>query len=269
MATKAERHEMLAILTIARDGMPFISRHYAQFQKLSFPWHWSIAEGTAKNAGSTSWCREIGPGVSTDGTLEYLQGIAGADKRITLVSRPWWEGGKDQMCNTALQAFDKPGILLQVDSDEMWDTETLKQLMEFFRQRQEVGIARFHCRYFVGPDIITVGENCYGANRGEWTRAWRWKPGIAFTRHEPPELRQYLGRLAEKQLTKAYGLTFDHAAYVTESQIRFKQEFYGYAGAVSQWKRLQASTVWPVKLKDYLPWVDDRVQAIRVQDGIR
>lgn len=257
----------LNILTIVRDGFPFISRHYEQFQKLSVPWHWSIAEGTANNSGSTAWCRKIKPSVSTDGTLEYLLGIAKADKRISLISRPWWEGGKDEMCNVALQAFTRPGILLQVDADEMWDTQTLEKLVDFFRRRQEVGIARFYCRYFVGPDIVTVGDGCYGNQKNEWTRAWRWQPGIEFTRHEPPELRRYLGRLAEKQTTKAAGLTFDHAAYVTEEQVALKERFYGYAGAVEQWKKLQANTVWPTPLKQWLPWVDNRVQAVRISSS--
>jgi len=255
----------LNILTIVRDGMPFISRHYEQFQKLSFPWRWSIAEGTANNSGSTAWCRKIKPGVSTDGTLEYLTDLAGADKRITLTSRPWWEGGKDEMCNTALAAFNSPGILLQVDSDEMWSAETLERLMKFFQQRQEIGIARFYARYFVGPDIITVGDNCYGNQSNEWTRAWRWKPGMTFTRHEPPELRQYLGRLAGKKLTQAEGLTFDHMAYATEAQVFFKETFYNYPGAVKSWKKLQQNKIWSItRLKDYLPWVDERVGADKI-----
>ena len=31
-----------------------------------------------------------------------------------------------------------------------------------------------------------------------------------------------------------------------------------YAGAVEGWKRLQAHTQFPTKLKPFLPWVDDK-----------
>ena len=252
-------------MTIVRDGMPFISRHYEQFQKLSFPWHWSIVEGTANNSGSTGWCRKMQPGSSKDGTTGYIHGLTQTDKRISARSRAWWEGGKDEMCNIALKAFTAPGILLQVDADEMWSAETLERLWKYFHARQDIGIARFRCRYFVGPDIITVGDNCYGNYRGhEWTRAWRWSPGMEFKRHEPPQLNRYLGRLASRETTMSFGLTFDHFAYATEAQVKFKELFYNYPGAVEQWRRLQENKTWPTKLKPFLPWVDDAAVATKI-----
>ena len=36
---------------------------------------------------------------------------------------------------------------------------------------------------------------------------------------------------------------------------------YNYKGAVAGWDRLQANTVWPCRLKPFLPWVDEESTA--------
>jgi hypothetical protein len=56
------------------------------------------------------------------------------------------------------------------------------------------------------------------------------------------------------------GLVFDHYAYFSEAQVRFKEEFYQYEGLLDGWKRLQ-KTNGDVRLCDYFkflknqPWV--------------
>jgi hypothetical protein len=58
---------------------------------------------------------------------------------------------------------------------------------------------------------------------------------------------------------------FDHYAYAIENQVRFKERYYGYRDAVKHWRKLQSHPgPWPVKLKEFLPWVDDRVMAVRI-----
>ncbi len=66
-----------------------------------------------------------------------------------------------------------------------------------------------------------------------------------------------LNGIIRNSLAPAQGLIFDHYAYVYESQVRFKQRYYGYADAVDHWRKLQAHTDFPCKLKDFLPWVTD------------
>jgi hypothetical protein len=57
--------------------------------------------------------------------------------------------------------------------------------------------------------------------------------------------------------TESLGLVFQHFAYATEPQIVFKEEYYGYKGALNGWRALQAVTDFPVPLKNYFPWVRD------------
>ena len=54
--------------------------------------------------------------------------------------------------------------------------------------------------------------------------------------------------------TEAAGLVFQHYAYASEEQVRFKQDYYGYGGSVDRWKALQQQTHWPVRVRDFFPW---------------
>lgn len=249
----------LYLLTIVLDGMPFIHYQKDIFAKLDCDWHWFIVEGAAANMNCTSWCKPQRPRHSGDGTLEYINSIR--SKRIHVMSNPYWVGGKVQMCNWFLPHIAEPGVLMQIDVDEFWTAEQLQSIVKLFDRFPAVMRMYFRCLYYVGPRIIAVGDNCYGNNPGEWLRAWRFRPGMHFDRHEPPVLAGNKGMHFNQDLTAQKGLVFDHMAYVYEQQVAFKERFYGYKDAVMHWRRLQANAVWPVKLKDFLPWVDERVMA--------
>jgi hypothetical protein len=62
-------------------------------------------------------------------------------------------------------------------------------------------------------------------------------------------------------------LTFQHFAYATESQLLFKERYYGYKGITEQWWRLQCLSAYPVRLKDYFswPWVSDDAMVDRAE----
>ena len=125
-------------------------------------------------------------------------------------------------------------------------------------------VMQFYCRYYVGDNLITSGENCYGNNPGEWTRLWVIKEPTKFLTHEPP-IVENLTRTVSREETKSLGWVFDHYAYALEKQLEFKENYYGYHGAVNSWKKLQSETNFPVNLKDYFPWVHDHSQVIKIK----
>lgn len=253
---------MLSIFTIVLDGRPFIERHLPVFDALKIPWRWVIVEGAAQNTGCTAWCKPQDPRLSLDGTSEYLDTLK-SHPNITVIQSPSWPG-KLAMINAALAHMDfAAGVLMEIDADEIWTASQLEDIVTLFREHPYAGEMQFDCRYFVGADIVTVGENCYGNNPREWRRAWRWRRGATFSCHEPPVF-DHKGATLVNEVTRQFGLVFDHYAYATEAQVRYKQDFYGYPGAVEGWRRLQANTDWPVKLRDFLPWVDDRAKATRI-----
>ncbi len=55
--------------------------------------------------------------------------------------------------------------------------------------------------------------------------------------------------------TGARGWNFLHLAYVTEGQLRFKESYYGYKGAVMGWKELCKVTEDAVMISNYMKWV--------------
>jgi Glycosyl transferase family 2 len=254
----------LVIFTICLDAEPYIERHLPVFEKLKIPWEWRIAEGTASNTNCTKWCAPQQPGLSMDGTSEYLNKIS-SHPNVKVFRRQLWDG-KVAMCNACIDDFSAPCVLLQVDSDEFWTTEQLEKIVHKFESNRAAMHAYFFCRYFVGSNIVTVGENCYGNNRGEWLRAWRFNPGMKFISHEPPNLDGNRGAAFSRDETRMAGLVFDHFSWAYEPNVLSKLKFYKYgAHYLSGWKQLQANNDWGFSLNKFLPWVDNRVKAMRIK----
>lgn len=252
----------LSIVTIVLDGMPYIERHLAEFENLKCDWHWYIIEGASDNTKDQSWCKKQKFRLSDDGTTEYLDSIK-ANNRVTVLRSPRWEN-KTSMLNSALCLIRDPGVLLQVDSDEIWKDWQIDGIVNVFSSMEDVNMMQFYCNYYVGPDVVTTSSDGYGNKPGEWLRAWRFKRGMRFDKHEPPILSGNKGMCLTRDQTKFMGLVFDHYSWATEKQVSYKEMFYGYTNALSYWKKLQNNTEWPVKLKQFLPWVDENATATRI-----
>lgn len=275
----ADRRTPVHFFTIVLNGSPFIQRHIEQFRRIEGPWHWHIVEGVSELAHDTAWSLKRGgriphdlhrAGRSTDGTSEYLDALAAEfPGNITVYRKPpgWFWDGKIEMVNAPLANIHEPCLLWQVDADEMWTAEQVHTARRMFAEHPLAGAAFYLCHYFVGPDKVVTSHNTYGNHVGyEWIRTWRFTPGCRWKAHEPPQLMKPTEQgwcdLAKVRPimhdeTVSRGLVFQHFAYATEAQLRFKESYYGYADAVEQWRRLQAAESFPVMLKDYFAWVKD------------
>lgn len=233
----------LNVLTLCLDGFPWLPAQLATFNRLTVDWHWFVVEGAASNVGCTKWCKPQEPRLSNDGSTEFLNNLK-SHPRVTVIQQEQWQG-KVEMCNAPMALITEPGVLFQIDADEIYDAEELEAVVRLFEVEETTARMRFQCRYFVGPNIVTHEEK-----PSWWLRAWRFTPGMTFDKHEPPILAGNRGKCVDNEYVK-----FDHYSYVLESQVAYKEKFYGYTGAVKQWKKLQANTVWPVdRLTDFLPW---------------
>lgn len=264
-------------VTIVKDGMPFIGLHYPMLRQLPFDWTWNVIEGAAAPEACTSWCAPMMPGLSTDGTTELLDSLAGFDKRVRLFRHAWWHG-KVAMFNAALEWLHEPCLLWQIDADEIWTCAQIEAVVAMFLDQKKSGnsrnCARFFCRYFIGSDIAITSRGGYGNNSAyEWHRVWKVEPGVRFKTHEPPCLEKFEEKPFTQEQTEAVGAVFQHYAYATEAQVRFKQAYYGspanklghlYKDAVGGWRRLQANRAWPADLKTFMPWVGEGVKVERV-----
>lgn len=250
----------LVIFTIVLDGQPFIERHLPIFEKLKIDWEWRIAEGASANTHCTKWCTPQMPRFSRDGTTEYLTRISKHPK-VKIFRRQLWDG-KISMCNACVAGITEPCVLLQVDVDEIWTADQLERIVKMFEERPEAMRAFFFCRYWIGKNIIAKGENCYSNRVGEWLRAFRFTPGMTFSQHEPPVLAGNKGLCIMREETRTMHMVFEHHSWDDENNVRNKLKFYGYGeNSIEGWKRLQNHTQFPTKLKPFLPWVDDIVEA--------
>jgi hypothetical protein len=206
------------------------------------------------NNGSTRWCKAQEPRLSNDDTTEYLRSLDFSDDRITLLENRKWES-KDSMCNAALLAINEPCVLMEIDSDEIWEPWQLDKIFRMFCCDPILQAMTFACRYHVGENLITQGEHCYGDMDYEWNRAWKFKPGMRFKSHEPPILDTEIRYFVDKGTTRYEGLVFDHYSYATYEQAAYKEKFYGYSGLLDGWRRLQEVKEFPVRLSDYFPQV--------------
>jgi ADP-heptose:LPS heptosyltransferase len=273
--------------TIVLNGEPFIRKHIEVFEKLPLPWHWHVIEGVAALKNDTAWSLANGGkiddslhgnGLSNDGTTEYLDDLASKyPDRVTIYRKAggtFWDG-KLEMVQAPLANIKEECLLWQVDADEIWTAQQIVTARDMFLHHPEKTAALYLCQFFVGPRLVTTTVNTYGNHLGnEWIRTWRFRSGDRWLAHEPPRIvRQMDGVLVDVAAINPFvhtetvekGLVFHHYAYATEEQIRFKEVYYGYGGAVEQWRALQKVETFPVMLKDYFAWVRDETRVDRYE----
>lgn len=255
---------MLLIFTIVKNGSPFIQRQLPIFEALTIPWQWVVVEGYAQPVKDTSWCKPMPEGVSTDGTHEFLVEAAKRNPNVTHIFQSSWPG-KVSMCNAALNRFQQRGIIFEVDCDEFYTTAMIETIYNALSNHPTKNAARFHAKYFVGPGLILKTDGCYGNRFNEWLRMWKFSPGMRWGKHEPPVLEPMVLNAFSPKETLAMGIEMTHYAYVMESQVAQKELYYGYAGAVDQWRRLQANTIWPCHVGHFLKWVTDDAICERIK----
>lgn len=238
-----EMRQSLSIFTLALDAMPWIACTFAELNRLNdVPWNWTIVEGAALNVGDTRWMQPQKPRLSADGTTEFLDAIA-VHPRIKVIRQPQW-AGKRPMCNAAVATFKERGVLMQVDADELWTCDQFRRIVEMFEDDIMLRNARFHCRFFLGPNCVTTDLG----KPAEWLRVWRYEPGMTFDSHEPPILEGNHGKSITREETAARGLVFEHHSYTLPKHVAMKEALYGpkFRGALAGWHRLQANTQWPL-----------------------
>ncbi len=269
--------------TIVLNGQPYIPYHIDIFKQLSCKWHWHIVEGVADLKHDTSWSVRLGGsisddihrhGLSNDGTTEYLDELAKLyPDNITIYRKPagvFWDG-KREMVNAPLANIQEECLLWQVDVDELWTLDQVNTARQLFINNPEKTAAFYWCWYFVGEKLLISTRNCYAQNPNQdWLRTWKFKPGAFWAAHEPPVLVEARADGEYQNLakinpflhaeTEQAGLVFQHFAYTTKEQLLFKEQYYGYKDAVSQWSQLQETTKFPVFLRDYFAWVGDETQ---------
>jgi hypothetical protein len=205
--------------------------------------YWIIAEGVAKNTGSTSWCKELPADthnnfLSNDGTTELLDELASKYKNIKIIrsNNGFWSNKDEQVnaCIVEIKDITNSCKLWQIDIDEQWTKEQI-ELSEKQLDDAKGKTGCFYCNYFVGKNQIVYGE--WGEGKIEpYRRLWNWS-GENFVTHEPPKLE---GKNGPGILLSA---RFNHYSYYFEGDVIFKEKYYSqYDGLHKRWLDVQKNT---------------------------
>ena len=162
--------------TIVLNGEPFIRYHIEVFKRLSFHWHWHIIEGVADLKHDTAWSLKNGGrisdelhqyGLSNDGTTAFLDELEKEyPKNIKIYRKPrgiFWSG-KLEMVNAPLKNIHEECLLWQIDADELWTGEQIKDGRAMFLAEPDRTAAYYLDHFFVGEDLSITTIDTYGNN---------------------------------------------------------------------------------------------------------
>jgi len=252
----------IEFFTIVYNGQPWI-RGQAEFlrQLEGVDWRWHVVEGLAEHVKDTAWCREAGGrlpesgkktepekrSLSTDGTKEFLDGLKKEfGDRISIYRPPGAEPwpGKKAMIDCFLPELEEGCLLWQLDVDEFWKPNQVRQILAEFERRPELTAGWFDCDYFFGWDRCSSRPEVFGNFREyEWLRVWRYQKGDSWGSHEPPALMREVGcgkpenvgrlhPMLQKE-TRERGWKFQHYALTDRAQMEFKEVYYGHRGLIA------------------------------------
>ena len=250
--------------TIVYNGQPWIRGQAEFFRRLEgIDWCWHVVEGLAEHVKDTAWCKEAGgriadferrnSNLSTDGTREFLDGLKKEfGDRVSLYRSPGTEPwpGKKAMIDCFLPELEAGCLLWQLDVDEFWKPDQVRQILAEFEKRPELTAGWFDCEYFFGWDRCSSRPGVFGNFREfEWMRVWRYQKGDGWGSHEPPVLlrgveggkQENVGRINPMlQIeTRARGWKFQHYALTDRAQMEFKEIYYGHRGLIAGLEQLE------------------------------
>lgn len=269
LVIKNESQLPVSFFTIVFDGMPFIKYHLERFQRLNFPWHWYIVEGlshVAGDPGSRGHKRRGGhipkkytSHLSSDGTKEYLDELSKLDNVTVIRKADVWTS-KLEMINAVLSFLKASCLLWQIDVDEFYPVPVIMRLHCMFVNEPNKTAAAPPFYTFVSKKKVIVSKNTWGSH--PYARLWKYDVSCKWKSHEPPVLAASNGfdlmKVNAFNVDSLDGLRYYHYNYVTESQIHFKEMYYGYKGLFTAWSALQKQRG-KVKVSDFFVWegIDD------------
>jgi ADP-heptose:LPS heptosyltransferase len=225
-------------------------------------WSWHVVEGLAEHLEDTAWCREAGGStadfqersspLSTDGTSGLLDGLQREFGPRLRIHRPPGPGpwpGKKAMIDSLMGELADGCLLWQLDVDEFWRPEMVREILGEFGRCPDLTAAWFDCDYFFGWDRCSSQPEVFGNFREfEWLRVWRYRMGDRWESHEPPALmreveggrREDVGRIhpLKQETTRARGWKFQHYAMTDRAQMAFKEAYYGHRGLTAGLEKL-------------------------------
>jgi len=182
-----------------------------------------IAEGPVR------YWQDRGLTTSIDRTNEILDNFEDIDNKIRVIHSQYEE--KDQQFSAALSLMtSQPDYLLQVDSDEVWTSESLINLKELLRTQRPISMG-VHSNTFVGGFERVISG--FEEKTDNFLRVFRWEAGCRFVTHRPPTIQYANGEMTRgrthidsDEARDMYQIAMCHYSYVWPSQVKSKIDYY-------------------------------------------
>lgn len=233
-------------VTIVYNGLHHLMhRGFTDFMLRNFD-YWAVTDGLSHPNLSTWHCNRLDlPYHSTDGTVEYLRDLSDKNGHMLFKEATGYWRSKDDQINECIKSLKREvnmGMLWQVDVDEVWDINDMREVeARLFDSPMKQASVKFN--HYVGEGLIAQGE--WGD--GSVNRLFKWR-GQKFLSHEPPKMDPY------NRTLQCDDIRFDHYSYYFEKDVAFKEKYYkGYQGLLDNWKALQQYDEFPVSLDCLMP----------------
>lgn len=191
----------VVLATLCLNEMEHLPRLYAQHRNWPGLVKWVFVESADAQYVKANPTLVTGPGLSTDGTSEYLAGLAKQDPRIQYIplglsqhSDP--AQGKCMSRQQYLLAADRvrPNFVFVLDADEYYAWEAQSRVMQLMQSGKTHTGFLFRQRHIWRPPSIREQPLLqFEVAGGFWdiphVRGWRWYTGLQYrTNHNTPEL---------------------------------------------------------------------------------
>lgn len=200
--------------------------------------------------GPVTYWQSKGFTTSTDNTNEILDSFPDPENKIKIVHGQFKE--KDDQCRAYMDFInDDIDYLWNLDSDEVYKTQDLGNIVEFLKHEKPTSLGVRSCSFYGGFDRYLTG---FELNTDNFLRIFRVTKGSTWLTHRPPTIKYPDGcsiqrkHINSDQLYEALGFQMYHYSYVFPDQVYKKVSYY--KDSVS--KDLCIDNYFS---KVYLPWV--------------
>lgn len=176
--------------------------------------------------GPVTYWQNLGRTTSTDRTNDIINNFYDPDKKIKIVHGMFNE--KDDQCRAYINLIpDDTDYLWNLDADEVYKTEDLKNIISFLDTEQPTSLGVQSCTFYGGFDRYLTGFEQYTDN---FLRIFRYIPGSTWLTHRPPTMKYPYNipnkHINSKTLYEAIGFQMYHYSYVFPDQVYKKIAYY-------------------------------------------
>ena len=178
--------------------------------------------------GPVSYWSSLGRTTSLDLTNEILHSFPDPEEKIKIVHGQFTE--KDAQCRAYMDLVNEDiDYIWNLDSDEVYKTEDLRNMMQFLEQESPTSVGIRSCSFYGGFDHYLTG---FELVRDNFLRVFRYIHGSTWLTHRPPTIhypdRQVVipKHIDSDTLYRQLGLQMYHYSYVFPNQVRAKVGYY-------------------------------------------